>query len=137
MLYILDNTLKHQGENWSTLLCGYTWFPKALSRLSPAKRLLPWERLMGQEPREPDSCTEATRHPFWLVGYADNKLKDDRIIANGGFKVINYSGFREVIAKAVLEISNKSLGPIEVGKLTRRHWNALNEPVIQDLQKRV
>ena len=134
MLYILDNALKHQGENWPELLCGYTWFPKALSRLSPAKRLLRWEWLMRQEPGDPDSCTEAMRHPFWLAGYADNKLKDDRMIANGGFKVINYSEFREVIAKAVLEISQKSLGPIEVGKLTRRHWTPLNEPVIQDLK---
>lgn len=58
---------------------------------------------MGQEPGDPHSCSEATRHPFWLVGYADNKLKDDRMIANGSFKIINYSEFREVIAKAVLE----------------------------------
>ena len=31
----------------------------------------------------------------------------------------------------------KSLGPIEVGKLTKRHWNALNEPIVSDLKKRV
>ena len=49
MLFILDNALKHQGENWPALLCGYTWFPKDLSRLSPAKRLLRWEWLMRQK----------------------------------------------------------------------------------------
>ena len=92
---------------------------------------------MRQEPDDPAICTEATRHPFWLEGYADNKFKDDRMIANGDYKVINYSEFGEVIAKAVLEISTKSLGPIEVGKLTRRHWNALNEPIVSDLKKRV
>ena len=90
---------------------------------------------MRQEPEDPAICSEATRHSFWLAGYAENKLKDDRMVANGGYKIINYSEFREVISKAVLEISSKSLGPIEVGKLTRRHWNALNEPVVSDLKK--
>ena len=48
---------------------------------------------MRQEPEDPAICSEATRHSFWLAGYADNKLKDDRMIANGGYKIINYSEF--------------------------------------------
>ena len=72
---------------------------------------------MSQEPKEPDSCTEATRHPFWMSGYVDNKLKDDRIIASGGFKVITYPGFHEVITQAVLELSKMSLSPIDKASL--------------------
>ena len=103
MLYMLDNALQHKGENWPALLYGYSWFPNALEHLGPTKRLLRWNWLKTQEPRDAEIVlTEATRHPFWMSGYADNKLKDDRIIASGGFKVITYPGFREVIAQAVL-----------------------------------
>ena len=59
------------------------------------------------------------------------------MIKNGGYKILNFSEFREVVQSAALEISTNSLGPIEVGKLTRRHWNALNEPIVSDLKKRV
>ena len=59
LLYMLDNTLKNQGENWPSLLYGYMWFPKALEKLGPAKRQLRWDWLMSREPKEPDSCTEA------------------------------------------------------------------------------
>ena len=59
------------------------------------------------------------------------------MIKNGGYKILNFSVFREVAQSAALEISTNSLGPIEVGKLTRRHWNALNEPIVSDLKKRV
>ena len=71
---------------------------------------------MKHERADPVSCSVTTRHSFWLVGYSDNKLKDDRMIANGGYKILNYSEFREVIKNAALEISTKSLGPMEVGE---------------------
>ena len=102
MLFILENALKNTGANWPELLNGYAWFPRALSKLSPAKRLARWEWIMKQEPADPDSCSVTTRHSFWLDGYADNKLKDDRMIANGGYKIINYSEFREVMQKQSL-----------------------------------
>ena len=93
MLYMLDNALKH-GDNWPELLYGYSWFPKALAKLGDSKRLLRWNWLIAQEPRDPDVVlTEAPRHTFWMSGYAENKIKEDRIIDGGGFKVINYSDF--------------------------------------------
>ena len=109
MLFILENALKNTGVNQPELVNGYSWFHRALSKLSPAKRLARWEWIMKQEPVDNDSCSVTTRHSFWLQGYSDNKLKDDRMIANGGYKIVNYSEFREVIAKSALKISTKSL----------------------------
>ena len=77
--------------------------------------------------------TEAGRHSFWLRGYAENKVKEDRIITNGGVKVIDYSSFKNTVQLAVHEISQKSLGPIEMGTILRRHWNGLKEPTTQHL----
>ena len=74
---------------------------------------------------------------FAKLGTPKNKIKEDRIIDGGGFKVINYSSFRDIIQQAVLEISQKSLGPIEIGALTRHHLNVLKEPTTHDLNKRV
>ena len=118
-------------------LNGYSWFPSVLSQLGTAKRQARWQWIMQHEPVDPDTCSITTRHTFWLQGYSNRKLKDDRMIAAGGYKILNYSEFREVIRNVALEISSKSLGPIEVGNLTRRQWNALNEPIVSDLKKRV
>ena len=49
-------------------------------------------------------------------------------------KLSNILNSARLFQKAVLEIQTKSVGPIEVGKLTRRHWNALNEPIVSDLK---
>ena len=134
MLFILDRALKNIGANWPALHNNYNWFPRGLSKVGAAKRLARWQYIMSKEPEDPDSCSVTTRHLFWLQGYSENKLKDDRMIKNGGYKILNFSEFREVIKNAALEISTNSLGPIEVGKLTRHHWNALNEPIVSDLQ---
>ena len=59
------------------------------------------------------------------------------MIKSNGYKVLNYSEFRDIIRSVASEIKSKSLGPIEIGNLGRRHWNALKEPIISDLKKRV
>ena len=104
---------------------------------SPAKCQARWQWITQHEQVDPDTCSITTRHTFWLPGFSNDKLKDDRMIAAGGYKILNYSEFREVIKNVALEIQSKSLGPIEVGNLTRRQWNALNKPIVSDLKKRV
>ena len=127
MLYMLDNALKN-GDKWLEFLYAYNWFPKGLAKLGDPKRLACWNYLLAQEPSDPAVvCTEAGRHAFWMRGYTENKVKEDRIVNGGGLKVINYSSFRDIIRQAVRESSQKSLGPIEMGNLTRRHWNGLKE----------
>ena len=88
---------------------------------------------MKQEPVDPDSCSVTTKHLFWLPGYSDNKLKDDRMIEANGYKILNYAEFRGIIRSVASEIKSKSLGPIEIGNLGRSHWNALREPLITDI----
>ena len=59
------------------------------------------------------------------------------MIESNGYKILNYLEFRDIIRSVASEIKSKSLGPIEIGNLGRRHWNALKEPIISDLKKRV
>ena len=59
------------------------------------------------------------------------------MIESNGYKILNYLEFRDLIKSVASEIKSKSLGPIEIGNLGRRHWNTLREPVINDLKKRV
>ena len=48
------------------------------------------------------------------------------MIESNCYKTLNYLGFRAI-----------NPGPVEVGNLGRRYWNALKEPSIIDLKKRV
>ena len=137
MLFALENASQNPGKNWPELLDGYSWYPSVLSQVGTAKHQARWQWITQHHPADPDTCPITTRHTFWLPGYSNIKLKDDRMIAAGGYKILNYSEFREVIRYVALEIQSKSLGPIEVGNLTRSQWNGLNEPVVSDLKKRV
>ena len=53
------------------------------------------------------------------------------------YKTLNYLGFRSIIRSVANEVRVSNPGPVEVGNLTRRHWNNLKEPSIIDLKKRV
>ena len=59
------------------------------------------------------------------------------MIESNGYKTLNYKEFRGVIRSVANEVKVNNLGPIEIGGLSRRHWNALKEPTIVDLKKRV
>ena len=102
--------------------------------MSQAKREASWQWITEHEPADPDACATTPRHSFWLPGFGTNKIKDDRMIEANGYKILNYAEFRDIIRSVASEIKSKSLGPIEIGNLGRRHWNALNEPVISDLK---
>ena len=59
------------------------------------------------------------------------------MIESNGYKTLNYKEFRGIIRSVASEVVTNNLGPIEIGGLSRRHWNALKEPTIVDLKKRV
>ena len=59
------------------------------------------------------------------------------MIESNCYKTLNYLGFRTIIRSVANEVRLTDPGPVEVGMLTRRHWNALKEPSIIDLKKRV
>ena len=137
MLFMLRNALQNKGKNWPELLMGFSWFPRVLGDVSQAKRDARWQWITEHEPADPDSLKTIPKHSFWLQGYGNDKIKDDRMIEANGYKILNYAEFRGIIRSVASEIKSKSLGPIEIGNLGRRHWNALREPLITDLKKRV
>ena len=53
------------------------------------------------------------------------------------YKTLNYLGFRAIIRSVANECIVDTPGPIEVGTISRRHWNALKEPSVNDLKTRV
>ena len=137
LLYMLEQALANRDKNWPELLLSYAWFPSVLAEVSKPKRTACWEWIISHEPAEPAALDATPRHAFWLKGYGNDKTKDDRMIESNGYKVLNYAQFRGIIRSVASEIQNNSLGPIEIGNLGRRHWNALKEPGISDLKKRV
>ena len=100
----------------------YNWFPRGLVKLGESKWLACWNYLIAQKPQDIGVVyTEAGRHSFWLRGYAENKVKEDRIINNGGVKVIDYSSFKNTVQQAIREISQKSGGSSQ--GYYRRPWD--------------
>ena len=57
------------------------------------------------------------------------------MIESNCYKTLNYLGFRSIIRSVANEVRVSDPGPVEVGNLTRRHWNDLKEPSIIDLKK--
>ena len=48
--------------------------------VGPAKRDARWQWIMSFEPGNPADLEGTPRHSFWLTGYGNDKVKDDRII---------------------------------------------------------
>ena len=93
MLFMLRNALQNKGKNWPELLLGFSWFPRVLSDVSQAKRDARWQWITEHEPVDPDACATTPRHSFWIPGFGNNKIKDDRMIEANGYKILHYSGF--------------------------------------------
>ena len=53
------------------------------------------------------------------------------------YKTLNYHAFRAIIRQVANEVIVDSPGPVEVGHISRRHWNDLKEPTLHDLKVRV
>ena len=134
LLFMLQKSLENGGKKWPELLKSFAWFPKVLFDIGQTKRTARWLWIESQEPDDHADFAEAPRHSFWLAGYSNDKAKDDRMIESNGYKTLNYKEFRGIIRSVASEVKINNLGPIEIGGLSRRHWNALKEPTIVDLK---
>ena len=92
---------------------------------------------MSKKPEEPASGEEIRPHVFWVRGYGQDKAKDDKLIEMNSFKALNYLSFRAIIRKVANECIVDTPGPCEIGSISRRHWNNLKEPSVNDLKTRV
>ena len=93
MLFMLRNALDNKGENLPELLLGFSWFPRVLSDVSQAKRDACWQWITEHEQEDPDSLKTIPKHSFWLPGFGNDKMKDDRMIEANGYKILNYAEF--------------------------------------------
>ena len=119
------------------MLRSFDWFPKVLFDIGQPKWDARWEWIQTKKPADIDSFNGIPHHTFWLKGYGMDKAKDDKMIESNCYKTLNYHGFRAIIRSVASEVKLTDPGPVEVGNLGRRHWNALKEPTIIDLKKRV
>ena len=53
------------------------------------------------------------------------------------YKTLNYHVFRAIVRSVANEVIVDNPGPVEVGTISRRHWNDLKEPTVNDLKVRV
>ena len=138
LLNLVDNALKSQGKSWPGLLKSFGWFPKALMEISPAKREERWDWIISQKPEEANKEGAVIRpHTYWMKGYGSDKAKNDKLIEMNCCKTLNYSSFFAIIRKVADEVSKDNPDPVEVGHISRRHWNDLKEPSLADLKVRV
>ena len=138
LLNLVHHALLHRDANWPGLLRRYNWFPKALLEVSQAKRKARWDWIMSKQPDElvlPGDVIQ--HHVFWVQGYGQDKAKDDKLIEMNSTKALNYFGFRSIIRQVANDCIVNQPGPVEIGALSRRHWNNLREPSVNDLKTRV
>ena len=74
---------------------------------------------------------------FWLKGFGADKAKDDKLVEMNCYKTLNYHAFRAIVRSVANEVIVDNPGPVEVGHISRRHWNDLKEPSVHDLKVRV
>ena len=137
LLNLVDNALKNRDKKWPELLRSFSWFPKALLEVSQAKRQARWDSIISKKPEDPAPGEVIQPHVYWLKGYGQDKAKDDKLIEMNSYKALNYHGFRAIIRSVANECIVDTPGPVEVGTISRRHWNALKEPTVNDLKTRV
>ena len=138
LLNLVDNALKNRDKKWPELLRLFPWFPKALLEVSQAKRDNRWDWINSKKPADTDGREEVIRHhTFWLKGFGADKAKDDKLIEMNCYKTLNYHAFRAIIRSVANECIVDTPGPVEVGTISRRHWNDLKEPTVNDLKLRV
>ena len=137
LLNLVENALQNRDANWPGLLRLYSWFPKALLEVSQPKRQARWDWIMSKKPEEPAPGEVIQPHVFWVRAYGQDKAKDDKLIEMNSFKALNYLSFRAIIRKVAKECIVDTPGPCEIGSISRRYWNNLKEPSVNDLKTRV
>ena len=138
LLNMVHHALLNRDANWPGLLLRYSWFPRALLEVSQSKRKACWDWIMSKQPEEPALPGDVIQpHVFWVKGYGLDKAKDDKLIEMNSTKALNYLGFRSIIRQVANDCITSQPGPVEIGALSRCHWNNLREPSVSDLKTRV
>ena len=101
------------------------------------KRQARWDWIVSKKPEDPAPGEVIQPHVYWLKGYGQDKAKDDKLIEMNSFKTLNYHAFRAIIRSVANECIVDTPGSIKVGSISRRHWNNLKEPSVNDLKSRV
>ena len=106
--------------------------------IGQSKRQARWDWIMSKKPDDPVLPGDVIQqHVFWVRGYGQDKAKDDKLIEMNSTKALNYFAFRGIIRQVANECIVNTPGPVEIGALSRRFWNNLREPSVNDLKSRV
>ena len=136
LLNLVENALQNRGKKWPELLRSFSWFPKALLEVSQEKRQVRWDWIVSKKPEDPAPGEVIQPHVYWLKGYGQDKAKDDKLVEMNSYKTLNYHAFRAIIRSVANEVIVDNPCPVEVGSISRRHWNDLKEPSVKDLKDR-
>ena len=117
----------------------YDWYPGGLLEIAQDKRTLRWDWIMAKDPKvstEPGSVGPP-QHAFWAKGYGVSRAKDEMLYKADIVKSLNFKSFRSILLQVSEACLTKSLGPVEVMGMIRRHWNDLSEPSLDNLRSKV
>ena len=115
------------------------WYPSGFLEIPQDKRTVRWEWIMAKDPGEssiPGKVTP-TQHAFWVKGYGLSRAKDETLFKADVVKSLNFRSFRSILLQVSEDSLTKSLGPVEVMGMIRRHWNDLSEPTLDNLRNKV
>ena len=139
LLNLVDHALQNKDANLPEMLRMYAWFPSGLLDVNQAKRKLCWDWIMSKDPMVPSIPGDLPplQHCFWVKGYGISRAKDETLIKMDAVKSLNYESFRAILRQVANTCLTTNPGPVEIMGLTRRHWNELKEPTVNDLRSRV
>ena len=139
LLNITWYVLQTKDADIINMLRIYDWYPGGLLEISQEKRSLRWDWIMARDPKvstEPGSVGPP-QHAFWAKGYGVSMAKDEMLYKADIVKSLNFRSFRSILLQVSEACLAKSLGPVEVMGMIRRHWNDLSEPSLDNLRSKV
>merc|ERR1712030_238045 len=103
------------------------------------KRTLRWDWIMAKDPGESTGSGSVSppQHAFWAKGYGVSRAKDEMLYKADIVKSLNFKSFRSILLQVSEACLARSLGPVEVMGMIRRHWNDLSEPSLDTLRSKV
>jgi len=117
----------------------YDWYPGGLLEISQDKRTLRWDWIMAKDPKVSVEAGSVgpPQHAFWAKGYGVCMAKDEMLYKADIVKSLNFRSFRSILLQVSEACLARSLGPVEVMGMIRRHWNDLSEPSLDNLRSKV
>ena len=117
----------------------YDWYPGGLLEISQDKRTLRWDWIMAKDPGVSVEAGSVgpPQHAFWAKGYGVCMAKDEMLYKADIVKSLNFRSFRSILLQVSEACLARSLGPVEVMGMIRRHWNDLSEPSLDTLRSKV